>query len=252
MASPSSAAPAERIDHEDDSGDYRGVSALAVAAVILGVGSILAFVHPLLQLVPLSGVVIAALALRNIAALSPRLIGRKAALVGMTICLVCLLSAPIYRAIARRGLRAESTKIAEEWFGYLRENRPELAFRLTQYPSTKEARSKPGLEFPSNEMMQESLRKFATQMPMNLLLKLGKRAHVRSYCNEEVWTDHDMDGVRETYVVTVGEPPMATSFFICLGTTRSKDLATGDWQWQITKHDFVTMPSEAMIDSIGE
>ena len=252
MASSSPSVPTERLDLDDDLGAYRAVSGLAVAGLIVGVCSVMAFIHPLLWLVPLAGIVLDALALRQIAEASSRLIGRKAALVGLAISLVCGTSAPIQAFLYRRAMQAQAIEIADEWFNSLRENRPELAFRLSQHPTSRAARVKsPIAEYLGNDMMRDSLRSFIRQSPNALLLKLGRRGHVRLYQNEDVWSDQVVDGVRDIYVVTVGQDPTAVSFFIRLGTTRSRDLATGEWQWQVSKNEFVTMPSSELLDSLG-
>lgn len=252
MASPSRVATPESIDLEDNLGQYHAVSGLAVAGLIAGMASILAFLHPLLWLVPLAAIVLNALALRRIAEAMPELIGRKAALAGLAMALICGISGPIQLLVYLRDLRTESVEVAREWFTALRENRPEYAHRLCLFPSTAASRAQsPAQHYASGAMAPETLRHFVNESPIGLLLKLGKRAHVRFYQNEEVRSNREQEGVRDLYVVTVGEGADAVSFFIRLGTNRSADLATGDWQWQVSKYEFVTMPSPVLLDAAG-
>lgn len=237
---------------EDGFDQYSAVSTLAIAGLLLGFLSIVGLLHPLLWLISLAAVAANLLALRRIAKSSPRLVGEKAALVGLALALTFTISAPIQGIIQRRDLRAQSVEIAEEWFTALRENHPESANRLSQHPTTRAARAQPALKlYEASNVPLQSLRKFVHESPVELLLKLGKRAHVRLYQNEEMWADQGAEGVRDLYVVTVGNPPQAKSFFIRLGTTRSRDMATGAWQWQVTKQEFVSVPSAALLDSLG-
>jgi hypothetical protein len=244
---------AEAAALDGDLGQYRAVSGLAVVGLLAGVFSVLAFVHQLLYLVPLAAIVINLLALRQIAEASPPLIGRKAALTGLALALIFVGSAPVQRAVHRRDLRAQSLQIAREWFTALRDDRPEVACRLSRLPTTAAMRAQSPLKQFENGMLSlERIRKYVRESPVDLLLKLGKRAHVRLYAaNDDIWWDSEMEGVRDYYVVTVGQGPEAISFFILLGTTRTKEIGTGEWQWQVTKSEFVRTPPPELIDALG-
>ncbi|HVA45564.1 MAG TPA: hypothetical protein VNH11_04185 [Pirellulales bacterium] len=233
-------------------GPYRAVSGLAVAGLIMGLFSATALIHPLLWLVACVAIVVNALALRRIAALEPMLIGRKAALVGLASSLIFVISAPVQNLVHRRALRQESMEIAQEWFTDLRENRPEMAHKMSQFPLTAAARLKSPLpDYESGKIPLDPLRKFVRESPVDLLLKLGKRARIRWYAHEDVWADRGLEGVRDIYAVTVGDGPQATSFFIRIGTTRSRDIVTGEWQWQVTKHEFVSATPTGLLGNDG-
>lgn len=247
----SSSLSTKPLDVEDLTDNYRPICVTAVGGLIIGLLSILALVHPLLWLLPLAGIVADWVALRQIATTSPRLLGRKAALVGMTLSLIFGLAAPIQHQIHRRALQADAIEVANEWFTALRENRPDYALRLTQQPTTKAARAKPPV--PMAAMGEDALapvRRATEEQPAALLLKLGKRAHVRLYQHEEVWSDESLQGVRDIYVVTVDENTNPVSFFVKLGCTRNQDLSNGEWQWQVTKREFVSFPSEGLKETL--
>lgn len=237
-------------DIEAPPDDYRPVSGLAIGGLLVSFCSALALIHPVLWVVPLSGIFFSGLALRRIATASPPLLGRKAALVGMTISLIFGLAAPLQYWAHRRALRAEALEIANEWFTALRENRPDYAVRLSQQPTTKAARALPPLtDGQKREQFLQSVRDAIHQQPMELLLKLGKKAHVRLVKNNAVWHDEASEGVRDTFAVTVGSGSEAVSFFVRLSTLRSQDRATGQWQWQITKHDFISSPDSDVLEA---
>lgn len=251
MSPISSALTTKPLDVEEPIESYRAICIAAVVGLILGLLSILALIHPLLWLVPLAGIATDWLALKHITMASPPLLGRKAVLVGMTLSLIFGIAAPVQYWIYRRALRADAIEVAEEWFTALRENRPDYAMRLTRNPTSKAARAKPPSPLPTmGEDALAPVRKETQEQPAELLLKLGKRAHVRLYQHDEVWFDESAQGARDTYVVTVEDKTGPVSFFVKLGCSRSQDLSTGDWQWQITRHEFVSFPSQDLLDSL--
>jgi hypothetical protein len=83
--------PARRDDQPRDEGDaYRAVSGAAIAAVAVAAVSPVAFFGWWLAAVPLVGVVLAGVALRDIAARHPSLTGRPLALTALVVSLVTL------------------------------------------------------------------------------------------------------------------------------------------------------------------
>ena len=67
------------------SGDYAAVSATAVTALVIGLGGGLALLHPVLLLLPLTGVILAILSLRRIAQSAATQTGRKLAWAGLVL-----------------------------------------------------------------------------------------------------------------------------------------------------------------------
>lgn len=251
MAHLSSSPHNELRDIEEPLDDYRAVSGLAITGLLLGVCSVLALIHPVLWLLPLAGIVCDWLALRQMALASPPLLGRKAALIGMALSLIFGLSGPVQYWVHRRALRAEAIELADEWFTALRENQPEYAFRLTRQPTTKAARARPPVaDRGSQEEYLKALRNAVHEEPTELLLKLGKKAHVRLFQHDTVWRDEINEGVRDLYAVTVGKGSEAVSFFIRIGCSRSQNRGTGEWEWQLTKHEFISFPDPQVLEAL--
>src|SRR5688500_10904316 len=73
---------------------YQGVSIMAVLALLLGVASALALVHPFLWVVPPVAVVLSILAIRAIDAPDSNLTGRRLAIAGLALALLFGLWAP--------------------------------------------------------------------------------------------------------------------------------------------------------------
>jgi hypothetical protein len=165
--------------------------------------------------------------------------------------LIIAIGKPIQIVMGDHELRGESLKIAEEWFTALQNNHPEVAHRLTKSPTTAEARAQPAVKEYENTMLLDPLRKFCREPLVELLLKLGKRAHVRLYRHQESWEQQGSQGTRDFYVVTVGSGSDAVSFFVVLGTTRSRALNSGERQWQVTKYEFLHSPVTEIADALG-
>lgn len=247
----SSSPQTEPRDLEQPADDYRAVSALSITALLLGLCSVLALIHPVLWLVPLAAVLIAWLALRRIAVASPPLLGRKAALIGMTLALIFGLSAPIQDWLHRRVLRGEAIELADEWFTALRQNKPDYAVRLSRHPTSKASRERPPTaDSADRDGLLTEVKRVVREQPVELLLKLGNKAHVRHYQHEAVWWDERNEGARDIYVVTVGKGSEAVSFFVRIGCLRSQDLASGEWQWQITKHELIVYPDPTVVNAL--
>src|SRR5687768_6560069 len=72
-------------DLAPDSGEYRVLSPWAIAGLVLGLASAVAFAHPVLWMVPILGLAASLLALRQISREAPEVSGRKAALWGLSL-----------------------------------------------------------------------------------------------------------------------------------------------------------------------
>jgi hypothetical protein len=133
------ARPAFHADEVEETNEYRSLSVLAIMSFIAGLASPLAFGHPLLMVVPLAGVVISLLALRQIAANEGVMAGRWAALAGLVLCVVFAV-APFTREYVLRTVRTkQATEFARSWINLVLNGNTESAFRLTT-DSTRPAR----------------------------------------------------------------------------------------------------------------
>jgi len=94
MNQPGSKSLSDLSDDELAVDGYRPVSGMAVAAVVMGVLSIAAWFHPGFWFVPVLGVVLAVVALRQLAQPDSILIGRTAAIVGLGLSLFLAALAP--------------------------------------------------------------------------------------------------------------------------------------------------------------
>ena len=119
--------PAFHADDVDEAVAYRTFSVLAIIALLLGLASPFCFIGPLLFVVPLLGAAVSVLAIRRIDTSQGALAGRWAAVAGLALCVVSLVTA-LTRDMVGQHLRASQAEaFARDWLGLLIAGRPEEA-----------------------------------------------------------------------------------------------------------------------------
>lgn len=221
--------------------DYRAISGLAIAGLLLGLASILTFVHPVLWVIPLAAVIVCWLALRAIAAQPSTLMGRHAALIGMTVALTCGVSCPIQYVLYRYQLRTEAVATAREWFAALRENRPFVAHQLSLSPEGRWSLDEAALVSRYAEE-PTGLKAYVKNPTVRLLLVLGKQCHVRFYEHIGMLSNSSSENILDLYAVTVENQGQRTSFLVRVSLSRTYNLAARQWQWRVSQSDFIQAP----------
>ncbi len=138
----------DELHSADELGQYRSLSTLAVAALVLGFCSPLAFVGPLLMAIPLITIAVAWLALARIRASENTLTGRPLALAAVVLAVVFAV-APLTHAYVRDKL---STRLAgdaaQRWLSLVSADRidealevmtPEALMKLQPPPPSRDA-----------------------------------------------------------------------------------------------------------------
>ena len=140
--------PAFHDPDADQTTEYRSLSVLAVISLVIGLASPLCFGAPLLMIIPVIGIGVSILALRQIDASDGALAGRWAAVLGLVLSVV-FLAAPAARAYGIRMLRTSQAKnFAQQWLSDLVEGKTDYAFRLTSDSIKPPAPPEPGEATP--------------------------------------------------------------------------------------------------------
>ena len=150
--------PAFQIGELDPATEYRSLSVLAIISLIFGLAAPLCFVGPLLMAIPLFGIAVAILALRQIDASEGVLAGRWAAVLGLALCVGSITSAITHDFVGKRIRAAQAAKFGEDWLKLIAAGRAAEAFRLTvdaMQPST--APTEPGAPPPAKTPYQNFL-----------------------------------------------------------------------------------------------
>lgn len=231
-------------DEREDLVEYRPINAPAVVGLICGLASILAFVHPLLWLLPALGTVISLWALRSLAIAAPEQLGRKAALIGLTLSLTFGAAAPTQMAIFCWRLRVETQQLAKQWFEALREGNPYLA---NQFTRTLGGRVKPDDDLLVRYAEPEErhhLSKYVEEPAVRMLLSLGKYAQVRYFANEILDPLDSEPAVIDVYAVSVRHKGQTTSCFVRLTWRWNIEYGTNERCWVLKAAVLLPKPLE--------
>jgi hypothetical protein len=120
--------------HSDDVeslGEYRTLSVLAVVSLVIGLASPLCFAAPLARTIPLVGMAIALVALRQIAVSGGTLAGRWAAMTGLALSTASLLAVLSYGQVMRYLYVQQADEFGRNWLATLQSGDTRRAFRLT-------------------------------------------------------------------------------------------------------------------------
>jgi len=118
------------MDMADDIPEYQSLSPLAAIALVLGVLSAAALIHPMLMIVPAAAAGAALLALGRIRSSGGALTGAGVARLGLALAVVCgvatLVRTPVRDALIHR----QTAAVAEDWLTAIAKGRIDDSFRL--------------------------------------------------------------------------------------------------------------------------
>jgi hypothetical protein len=199
----------------DEIVEYRAVSGLAVASLLVALAAPAAMLGTPLWLLPPLGMLLAGLALRQIARRAPTLVGRKAALAALLLSLVFAVAAPTQWFCYRQLLRREARQFAAIWFDALRRGEPHKAHQLTVVPRYRQPLDDRLLDtYRKGIRSQEKLKAMVEQPWVRKLLDLGPQAQVRYYGSADQEQQDDRDSVELIYAVSYEERGEPKTFFI--------------------------------------
>jgi hypothetical protein len=232
--------------------EYRSLSALALAAVVLGLLSGLALLDPMAWGLPALGLLVSLAALRRIRRDEAALAGRGLARAGLALSLLFAVAAPTDWFLYRYLVRREALRFAGYWFQLLGEGQVQKAYLLTVDP-----KSRLPLDISLPEMCRrasylcEELEVYRKNRLVRTLAELGPRAAVRFSETELQETTSDRDYVRLVYEVTHRRDARPETFFVALNLERRRMRGAEGWHlgwadWRILKAE---RPSELKENS---
>ena len=211
--------------------EYRAVSRLAVAALILGLASVLALITPVLWFLPVLAVITGLAALLRIKHNPSTLIGRKAALIAIALGVTFGVAAPA-RAISRGiWLGARAQRFADAWFDFLRAGQSYHAHQLTRPAGRRLPLDEHLPDRYTDADLEEEFEGFLRRPVTASLLRLRDRA-VLSYLGSDItYSTASEDVVKLRY--ELAEPDKPEPIPVSVTLLRTVD-QSGKEQWQIT------------------
>lgn len=200
---------------DDDSSEYRAVSGLAVTGIALGLLSPAAIADAAFWPFAAAGVVVCAAALGRIAARAPQLLGRKAAMIGLTLSILSGTFAAGRTLTYERLVERQATRFAATWFQLMADGRTQLAHQLTLAP---DIRKPPGADldavYRDDEKLRAVLEKFTAEKLAQTLLALGKKAEIHYVATQSMAEPRGSETLHQLYSVTHDENGASETFYI--------------------------------------
>jgi hypothetical protein len=183
-----------------------------------------AFLHPSLLIVPAVGLAFSCVGLRQIATSEGLLAGRRLALLGLALSLVCGVGATTKYLTRRQRLATEAQAFVEQWFAYLADDQPLLAVQLMVRPAERLAPSQATIQYyAQNETPRQMARNMVGDAGVASLLFLGHRATVQLYEIERWSRTANGDTLEMVYAVSFDEGQQRKSYFMLLTVSRSPE-----------------------------
>ena len=149
--------------------DYRTISRTAVCALVLGLLSPLALVHPLWCSIPWAGMLVAWQALRRINQPNSMVSGRTVALIGLLLTVLFGSWAPARHLTERKLLARQAQQFAQTWLDLVRNGHLQEAHRWMLPPYQREPGMPTQLFYEQNVHLEEDLETEFTSEPANLI-----------------------------------------------------------------------------------
>jgi len=221
----------------DDEVGFRTISVLSIVSLVLGLASPLAMIAPLLLVLPITGAVLALLAIRRIAVSDGALIGRTAAVIGLVLS-VAWASAPLARAaVAKEMLSRQARDVALDWFHLLQQGDAKQAFDLTL--ASRQASAPANRPGPDGAPVVPPFDAFRADPVVKFLLEHAASAPVH-YVRDIAFDASSSQGprIRQEFTVRAGKDsngPSDTSIELIL--QRAREYNDGPWQWLVSAYE---------------
>lgn len=225
---------------DGDAARYHAVCPWAVLALLLGILSPLAFVGPLLWLLPWFCIVVALLAIWKISSSAGALAGWNVALLGLLLALLFGIAAPTRTLTRHYWLETRAEHFANKFIDLLQRGQAYAAYQLTLHPTFRKPLDDDGsAENSKNPMAQEAYERFLQLEPPKTLLAQRDQAKVEEL--ESTWfnTDENGDNVAVRFQITRRENAAKVPLVVQLTLLRFLDPKTDREKWMIRSADVV-------------
>ena len=229
----------------DGASSYRPMSGWAIVAFVLGLGSSLALLGPILVIVPIAALGVAAWTIYQISHAELRPLGRRWAVAGLVLAAL-FGSAGVARFVARhRILHERATALCEDWITALQRGEPYLAFSMMRPSSARPVSEEIAKGMIDDENTRAAFRKFTSDAAVTTLLSERDAARVRFVRELAFVSTAERDQFSEVYEIEYrGTNGNIKRFLRLLLERVPPDGRFPRERWQI--HDAVFVPAAAV------
>ena len=230
-------APSEaKLSAIDDSGmeQYRPISRLSVLALLLALATPLALLGQVLWLVPMVAILIAIIALRQLAA-NPSLVGRNLVLSSLAVAIFFGATA-MTRAVLRTWLLYHQARpVSLAWLELVRQGQWEQAHQCTMPLRQRQPSGTSLASFYENtEEAKERLDSFFEQPALASFIRVARKGQMRFVSMDDYVQDRDIDYLTTRFVAVTTEPDQGGGVRILVHTKRVVDARTRKVHWEIS------------------
>jgi hypothetical protein len=207
---------------ENRDGEYQAVSGWAIAAFVLAVFSVSAFVAPMLWAVPLAAVTCAIIAMWRIKYSRGELIGWNLAVLALLLALMFGVAAPTRMVTRWIWLKQRAEIFAQEFITLLQQNQPYAAHELTLSPGQRQ-KSPDAVQaaYAAEPKMLDRYNGFLKQEPVKTILEHGIRASVEPVASFMLPPRDSADDIGLRYRISYPSNGPTNSFEAALVLERS-------------------------------
>jgi hypothetical protein len=229
----------------DDEVGYRTLSVLSIVSLILGLAAPLCLIAPLLFAIPIAGMVVALLAIGRIAASDGALIGRRAAVIALGLCVASMCASIVRSTLTQELLSRQARQAALEWFALLEAGDAEKALDMTVTSNQPPPPPHPG-ESAAVEATQSPLDLFRQQPVVRFLLDQADGARARYV--QDLAYDPGVGGmtqIEQQFAVDRAQPTEGPSSALVQVTMR-RTWTNGMSRWMVANSRSEDLPSNAL------
>lgn len=212
---------------------YRSVSRMAVFALVLGVLSPAALIHPVLFAIPWIGLIVSWRALHNVARPDSSATGYGLAMGGFILAAVFGSWGPAKTVMEHTILTRQAREFCEDWIELVRDGRLQDAHRWMLAPIQRPDPRMPTQQFYEEHVeLQQDLEAEFTNEPGNLIASDGKQGVLHYLGVDHIsgeTTDREMDLIFEITFDNSDRPPIR--FLISL----RRVVEDGVTRWQVMR-----------------
>lgn len=241
-------------DHDaSEMAEYRSVSRVAIFGLLLGIASPLAWLGPYAWSIPAVALVVSVVGLIRIGRPELGLTGRRAAIAGICLALICGIGAPTryfgYRYLVQR----EGLQFTMQWFEHLRNGDIMYAHQMALPISQRRPVDDDLLEYYRlHPELASQLKSYSNYQIVRTLLELGDRANVRLYRRLGVSNYGTTEEMLDEFAVTYDDNGVKKTFFLYVLSERHYDAFRGRGQWRIADVRVGKLDASSDDDSADE
>jgi len=224
------------------------VSVLSIVSLILGFAAPLCLMAPLLFAIPIAGAAVAWLAIRRIATSDGGLIGRKAAVIALLLCVASMCASITRSTLTQQLLSRQARQAALEWFALLQTGDAEKAFDMTTGSNQPPPPPDPDAPDSAAKAPPSPLEMFRQQPVVHFLLDHAQGARARYL--QDLTYDPGVRGdarIEQQYAVDRAERPdgKATT---TVQITMQRAPSDGSSRWLVANSHSEDVSSETPAD----